>query len=39
MQTTDDMTAVLGGDKIVHILTSMQIPQTDGNATKTYEIS
>jgi hypothetical protein len=34
MQTTDDLTAVVGCEKILHIVTSMQIPQTDGNATK-----
>jgi len=43
-ETTDDLTAVVGIDKILHIPASMQIPQTDGNATKptitkTYEVS
>lgn len=44
-RTTCDLTAVVGSDKTdVHILTSMQIPQTDGNATEptttqTYEVN
>jgi len=40
----DDLTADVGSDKIVHILTSVQIPQRDGNASKptitqTHEVS